>query len=83
VNFLPLQLQEPLSFHDGLLLVSERAPQAMQAACEIEPSADGWPSSNLEDEKVEEICAPRFSYNRNSDSGQLQQPPDKLLFPVL
>lgn len=54
-EFSALAAAGALSFHDGLLLVSERA-QAMQAACEIEPSAMAA-ILQLEDEKVEEICA--------------------------
>lgn len=53
-EFSALAAAGALSFHDGLLLVSERA-QAMQAACEIEPSAMAA-ILQLEDEKVEEIC---------------------------
>ncbi|HEV3414113.1 MAG TPA: ACP S-malonyltransferase, partial [Puia sp.] len=44
-----------LSFEDGLLLVSARA-QAMQKACEANPSAMAA-VLGLEDEKVETICA--------------------------
>jgi len=43
-----------LSFEDGLQLVSARA-QAMQAACELEPSTMAA-ILGLADEKVEEIC---------------------------
>ena len=43
-----------LSFEDGLQLVSARA-QAMQAACELEPSTMAA-IIGLPDEKVEEIC---------------------------
>ncbi len=44
-----------LSFEDGLKLVSARA-QAMQKACEIQPSSMAA-VLGLEDAKVEEICA--------------------------
>lgn len=44
-----------MSFEDGLLLVSHRA-QAMQRACEINPSTMAA-VLGLDDEKVEEICA--------------------------
>lgn len=44
-----------MSFEDGLTLVSKRA-NAMQKACEIEPSTMAA-IIGLEDEKVEEICA--------------------------
>lgn len=44
-----------MNFEDGLKLVSARA-QAMQAACEAEPSTMAA-ILGLEDEKVEEICA--------------------------
>ena len=44
-----------LSFEDGLKLVSERA-QAMQAACDANPSSMAA-ILGLSDEKVEEICA--------------------------
>lgn len=44
-----------LSFEDGLRLVAERA-QAMQEACEINPSTMAA-VLGLSDEKVEEICA--------------------------
>ncbi|MPT31879.1 MAG: ACP S-malonyltransferase [Chryseobacterium sp.] len=44
-----------LSFEDGLKLVSERA-QAMQMACDINPSSMAA-ILGLEDTKVEEICA--------------------------
>jgi [acyl-carrier-protein] S-malonyltransferase len=44
-----------LSFEDGLKLVSERA-QAMQMACDINPSSMAA-ILGLEDAKVEEICA--------------------------
>ncbi len=44
-----------LSFEDGLRLVSERA-QAMQKACELNPSTMAAVLA-LPDEKVEEICA--------------------------
>ena len=43
-----------LSFPDGLELVSQRA-QAMQKACEVEPSTMAA-VLGLEDEKVEQIC---------------------------
>lgn len=44
-----------LAFHDGLSLVSKRA-QAMQKACEIEPSTMAA-VLGLEDDVVERICA--------------------------
>ena len=44
-----------LSFEDGLQLVSKRA-QAMQKACEIEPSTMAA-IVGCEDEVVEEVCA--------------------------
>lgn len=44
-----------LSFEDGLKLVAERA-QAMQKACELQPSTMAAVLA-LPDEKVEEICA--------------------------
>ena len=44
-----------MSFEDGLVLVSKRA-NAMQKACEIEPSTMAA-IIGMEDEKVEEICA--------------------------
>ncbi len=44
-----------LSFEDGLTLVSQRA-QAMQKACEVEPSTMAA-IMGLEDAQVEEICA--------------------------
>lgn len=44
-----------LSFEDGLRLVSARA-QAMQKACEINPSTMAAVIA-LPDEKVEEICS--------------------------
>lgn len=44
-----------MSFEDGLILVSQRA-QAMQLACESNPSTMAA-VLGLEDEKVEEICA--------------------------
>ncbi|WP_448518240.1 ACP S-malonyltransferase [Rhodoflexus sp.] len=44
-----------MSFEDGLMLVSQRA-QAMQRACEINPSTMAA-VLGLDDEKVEEICA--------------------------
>ena len=44
-----------MSFEDGLTLVSKRA-NAMQKACEIEPSTMAA-IIGMEDEKVEEICA--------------------------
>jgi [acyl-carrier-protein] S-malonyltransferase len=44
-----------MSFEDGLMLVSQRA-QAMQRACEINPSTMAA-VLGLDDDKVEEICA--------------------------
>jgi len=44
-----------MSFEDGLVLVSKRA-NAMQKACELEPSTMAA-IIGMEDEKVEEICA--------------------------
>ncbi|NLA15521.1 MAG: ACP S-malonyltransferase [Bacteroidales bacterium] len=54
-EFSALAATGALSFKEGLLLVSERA-QAMQLACEKEPSAMAA-IINLAEEKVEEICA--------------------------
>ncbi|MFT3901548.1 MAG: ACP S-malonyltransferase [Niabella sp.] len=54
-EFSALVANNTLSFEDGLLLVSARA-QAMQKACEINPSTMAA-VLNLSDEKVEEICA--------------------------
>jgi [acyl-carrier-protein] S-malonyltransferase len=54
-EFSALVASGALSFEDGLRLVSARA-QAMQKACEIEPSAMAA-VLGLEDSKVEEICA--------------------------
>lgn len=53
-EFSALVSNKALSFDDGLKLVSARA-QAMQKACEIQPSAMAA-VLGLEDEKVEEIC---------------------------
>lgn len=53
-EFSALAAAGALSFRDGLLLVSARA-QAMQAACEKEPSAMAA-VLQLEDEKIEAIC---------------------------
>lgn len=54
-EFSALTAAGALSFEDGLRLVSARA-QAMQAACEEEPSTMAA-VLNLDDDKVEEICA--------------------------
>jgi len=54
-EFSALVANGTLSFEDGLKLVSQRA-QAMQEACEINPSTMAA-ILGLEDEKVEEICA--------------------------
>jgi len=54
-EFSALTVAGALSFEDGLRLVSARA-QAMQAACEEEPSSMAA-ILNLDDDKVEEICA--------------------------
>jgi [acyl-carrier-protein] S-malonyltransferase len=53
-EFSALVANQALSFEDGLLLVSKRA-QAMQKACEMEPSTMAA-ILGLEDSKVEEIC---------------------------
>jgi len=53
-EFSALVASRALSFEDGLRLVSARA-QAMQKACEIEPSTMAA-ILGLEDSKVEEIC---------------------------
>ena len=53
-EFSALAAAGALSFRDGLLLVSARA-QAMQTACEKEPSAMAA-VLQLEDEKIEAIC---------------------------
>ncbi|HKM30750.1 MAG: ACP S-malonyltransferase [Bacteroidales bacterium] len=53
-EFSALAATGALSFREGLLLVSARA-QAMQLACEKEPSAMAA-ILNLAEEKVEEIC---------------------------
>lgn len=54
-EFSSLVANKTLSFEDGLRLVSQRA-QAMQKACELNPS-NMAAILGLEDEKVEEICA--------------------------
>lgn len=54
-EFSALVANGALSFEDGLRLVSKRA-QAMQKACEIEPSTMAA-IVGLDDEIVEEICA--------------------------
>ncbi|MDN3203053.1 ACP S-malonyltransferase [Algoriphagus sediminis] len=54
-EFSALVANGTLPFEDGLKLVSQRA-QAMQEACEINPSTMAA-ILGLEDEKVEEICA--------------------------
>ncbi len=54
-EFSALVANKTLSFEDGLKLVSQRA-EAMQKACEIEPSTMAA-VLGIEDEKVEEICA--------------------------
>jgi [acyl-carrier-protein] S-malonyltransferase len=53
-EFSALTANGTLSFEDGLKLVSQRA-QAMQKACELEPSTMAAVLA-LEDSKVEEIC---------------------------
>jgi [acyl-carrier-protein] S-malonyltransferase len=53
-EFSALVANKALSFEDGLLLVSKRA-QAMQKACEKEPSTMAA-ILGLDDSKVEEIC---------------------------
>jgi len=54
-EFSALVANGALSFEDGLKLVAQRA-NAMQEACEIEPSTMAA-VLGMEDEKVEEICA--------------------------
>lgn len=54
-EFSALAANGTLNFEDGLKLVSQRA-QAMQKACELNPSTMAA-ILGLEDEKVEEICA--------------------------
>jgi [acyl-carrier-protein] S-malonyltransferase len=54
-EFSALVANGALSFEDGLILVSKRA-QAMQKACELQPSTMAA-VLNLEDKRVEEICA--------------------------
>lgn len=54
-EFSALVANKTLSFEDGLKLVSKRA-QAMQRACEINPSTMAA-ILGLDDAKVEEICA--------------------------
>ncbi len=54
-EFSALVANKVLSFEDGLKLVSQRA-EAMQKACEIEPSTMAA-VLGMEDEKVEKICA--------------------------
>lgn len=54
-EFSALVAAKSLSFEDGLKLVSARA-QAMQKACELQPSTMAA-VLNLDDAKVEEICA--------------------------
>lgn len=54
-EFSALVVAGALSFEDGLKLVSKRA-EAMQKACELEPSTMAA-ILGLPDEKVEEICA--------------------------
>ncbi|MGD2035676.1 MAG: ACP S-malonyltransferase, partial [Bacteroidales bacterium] len=53
-EFSALVANSTLSFEDGLKLVSKRA-EAMQKACELEPSTMAA-IIGLEDEQVEEIC---------------------------
>lgn len=53
-EFSALVANKTLTFEDGLILVSKRA-QAMQKACEAEPSTMAA-IIGIEDEKVEEIC---------------------------
>ena len=53
-EFSALVTSKALTFEDGLLLVSKRA-QAMQKACEIEPSTMAA-IIGLDDETVEEVC---------------------------
>lgn len=54
-EFSALVANGALAFHDGLMLVFKRA-EAMQRACEINPSTMAA-ILGLDDEKVEEICA--------------------------
>ena len=54
-EFSALVANSTLAFEDGLLLVSKRA-QAMQKACEIEPSTMAA-IIGLSDEAVEKVCA--------------------------
>jgi len=54
-EFSALVANKTLSFEDGLKLVAQRA-NAMQEACEIEPSTMAA-VLGMEDDKVEEICA--------------------------
>ncbi|MBT8318884.1 MAG: ACP S-malonyltransferase, partial [Gramella sp.] len=54
-EFSALVANKTLSFEDGLKLVSQRA-QAMQKACELEPSTMAA-VLGLEDEMVESVCA--------------------------
>ncbi len=54
-EFSALVANKTLSFEDGLKLVSQRA-QAMQKACELEPSTMAA-VLGLEDEMVEAVCA--------------------------
>ena len=54
-EFSALVANKTLNFEDGLKLVSQRA-DAMQKACEIEPSTMAA-VLGMEDESVEEICA--------------------------
>ncbi len=54
-EFSALVANNVLSFEDALILVSKRA-QAMQKACELNPSSMAA-ILGLEDDKVEEICA--------------------------
>jgi len=54
-EFSALVANKTLNFEDGLKLVSQRA-EAMQKACEIEPSSMAA-VLGLEDEKTEKICA--------------------------
>jgi len=54
-EFSALVANGALSFENGLILVSKRA-QAMQKACELQPSTMAA-VLNLDDKKVEEICS--------------------------
>ncbi|MFN8207762.1 MAG: ACP S-malonyltransferase [Bacteroidales bacterium] len=54
-EFSALVANGSLSFENGLILVSKRA-QAMQKACELQPSTMAA-VLNLDDRKVEEICS--------------------------